>query len=227
MKAAVALLLLAVAALPGCRRVDREAIARAKAEIAGAWVRELRDGGPGLEGFDLRADGSVGLLGIFTMNGLAWNLTRDELVISTNTDRYPRPNPSRLRVASLENDTLTLQAESGDYLAGTFRRSPVEHVSGVVTYREREALPPDARVEVRLVRGERLLARTLITPRATVPIPFTLSVLPAPADDAGDRALEASIVSGAGPLFASEAPVPVSAGATDVELLVRRAATRR
>ena len=227
MKSIAALVALSLAVLPACRRSDRDATARVKAELSGAWVREIRDGGPGVEGFDLREDGSVALLGIFSMNGIAWSLSRDELVISTNTDRFAQPNPSRLRIVSLEADALSLRADDPDYLAGTFRKSPVEHVTGVVTYLERVALPPDARVEVRLTRGERLLARTLITPKAEVPIPFTLSVLPEPAADASGYALEASIAAPDGPRFATAAPVPVDAGATDVELLVRRAEAAR
>lgn len=226
MKAIAALVVLALVALPSCRRADRFAAARAKAELSGAWLREQR-GGTGVEGFDLRADGGVGLLGILSMNGLAWNVSREELVISTNTDRHPQPNPSRLRIAVHEGDVLTLRADPPDFFAGTYRRSPVEHVSGVVTYLERMALPPDARVEVRLARGEQLVARTLITPRLAVPIPFALSLLPEPDGSAPGYALEASIVSQRGALFATAAPVLVEAGATDVELLVRRAVEPR
>ncbi|MEX2205700.1 MAG: YbaY family lipoprotein [Myxococcota bacterium] len=223
MKAVVALAVLALVALPSCRRADHGAGARAKAELGGAWLREPDGGGPGVEGFDLRADGSVGMLGILSLNGLAWNVSRDELVISTNTDRHAQPNPSRLRIASHEGDVLRLAADPPDFFAGTYRRSPVEHVSGVVTYLERIALPPDARVEVRLARGERLVARTLITPHVAVPIPFALSLLPEPDGGGSGYALEASIASGSGPLFATAAPLLVEAGATDVELLVRRA----
>ena len=149
--------------LPACHRSDPGARTRLKADLAGGWVREIRDAVTGVEGFDLRADGTVALLGIFSMNGIAWTVSRDELVISTNTDRYAQPNPSRLRIVSLERDVLTLDADPPDYLAGSWHRNPVDHVSGVVTYLERIALPSDARVEVRIRRGERLLSRTLTT----------------------------------------------------------------
>ena len=208
--------------LPACHRSDPGAGPRLKANLAGAWVREIRDAASGVEGFDLRADGTVALLRIFSMNGIAWTVSRDELVISINTDRYAQPNPSRLRIVSLERDVLTLDADPPDYLAGIWHRSPVGHVSGVVTYLERIALPPDARVLLRITREGRLLSRTLISPPGAVPIPFTLSVLPEPAsDDASGYALDASIVTADGPLFASPAPVPVAADATGVELLVR------
>ena len=221
MSAIVALIALVLVVLPGCRRADRDATARVKAQVSGAWLREPRAGGAPIAGFDLRADGSVGLLGSGSLNGVAWNLSRDELVISTNTERAAQPNASRLRIASLEDDVLTLRADPPDPLAGTYRRTGVEHVTGVVTYLERMELPPDARIHVRLTRGESLVARTVITPRTAVPIPFALSVLPDPGGGASGYSLEASIASGERPLFATLSPVPVAAGAADVELLVR------
>jgi len=227
MKSVAALAVLSLLVLPACRRPDQDATARVKAVLAGAWVRQIRDGGPGLEGFELRADGSAALLGIYSMNGIAWNLSRDELVISTNSDRHAQPSSSRLLVASLEHDILSLRSEEPDYLAGNYRRGTVEHVAGVVTYLERIALPPDARVEVSLRRGERLVARTLITPRAEVPIPFVLSVLLESESDAGGYALTASIFTPAGPVFTSAAPVPAGVAETGVELIVRRAPESR
>ena len=227
MKTAAAIAVLSLLVLAACRRPDPGAGPRLKADLAGAWVREIRDAVAGDEGFDLRADGSVALLGIFSMNGIAWTVSREELVISTNTDRYAQPNPSRLRIVSLERDVLTLDADPPNYLAGSWHRSPVDHVSGVVTYLERIALPPDARVEVRIRRGERLLSRTLISPQGAVPIPFTLSVLPDSAPDTSGYALEASIIAADGPLFATNAPTPVAADATGVELLVRPSPSAR
>jgi hypothetical protein len=87
------------------------------------------------------------------------------------------------------------------------------------------ALPPYARVEVRLRRGEARRAHD--PPKVAVPIPFELSVLPEPDGDAAGYALEASIFSPQGPLFATAAEVPVEAGTTGVEVLVRRAPASR
>lgn len=220
MKTVVALALLPLLALSACRRPDPGQSSRTEADLAGAWVREIRDGATGLEGFDLRADGSVALLGIFSMDGVAWAVSRGELVISTRTDRYPHPTPLRLRIASLDRDALSLEAEPTNYLAGTWRRGQVDRISGVVTYLERIALPTDARVEVRLVRGEQLLTRTLISPEGPVPIPFLVSYLPEAA--AGERvALVARIVAKSGPLFETAEPLSVAAGASGVDLIVR------
>ncbi|MBM4337069.1 MAG: hypothetical protein FJ108_14375 [Deltaproteobacteria bacterium] len=222
MKTVVALALLPLLALAACRRPDPGQSSRTEADLAGAWVREIRDGATGLEGFDLREDGSVALLGIFSMDGVAWAVSRGELVISTRTDRDPRPTPVRLRIASLDRDALSLVAEPAEYLAGTWRRGQVDRISGVVTYLERIALPTDARVEVRLLRGERLLARTLISPEGPVPIPFLISYLPdAVADERA--ALEARIVATSGALFETAEPLPVGAGASGVDLIVRPA----
>jgi len=217
-----ALAVLSLLVVGACRRPDPGANARVQAELAGGWVREIRGGAAGVEGFDLRADGSVGLLNIFSMNGLAWNVSRGELVLSTNTDRFPKPNPSRLHIVSLEADVLTLDAGSPDYLAGTWRRGPVGHVAGVVTYLEPVALPADARVEVRLLRADRLIARTLFAPKGPVPVAFTLSYLPEAAADAGNRALEASIVAVGGPIFATARPLALSSNADAVDVIVQR-----
>ena len=227
MKTVRAIALLSLFALPACHRPEPSPSAQLKVDLVGAWVREIRAGATGLEGFDLRADGSVALLGIYSMNGVAWTVSRDELVISTNTDRYPQPTPIRLHIASLERGVLTLDADPPDYLAGTWRTTDVERVSGVVTYLEQIALPPEARVEVRMVRGERLVARTLVSPTGPVPIPFALSYLTEPAHDDGGDTLEARIVTADEPLFESPEPVRVEAAATGVELLVRRARTPR
>jgi uncharacterized lipoprotein YbaY len=220
MKAGIALVSLALALLPGCRRVDHDAIVRAKAELAGAWVREPLGAEP--FGFDLRADGSVGLLGIDANNGLAWNRSRDELVISVDGESDPRPQPSRLRIASLEGDVLVLRAVDSEHFAGRYRRSAVERVTGVVTYLERVALPADARVEVRLTRDGERVARTRIRPREAVPIPFALSVLPDAGPTPRPLALEAGIAAGHALLFATPAPVPIEPGASDVSLLLRQ-----
>jgi hypothetical protein len=212
---------LALVGLSGCRRADPGANARVEAELAGAWVRELREGPPGLEGFDLRPDGSVGLLGILSMNGVAWAVSRGELVISTNTDRYPQPNASRLRIVSLEGGVLTLAAESEDYLEGSWRSGEAGRVAGVVTYLERTALPPDASVDVELRRGDRLLARTRIKPKGPVPIPFALSYLPE-REGADGYAVQASIAAGGAPLFATAEPVALALPADEpVEVVVR------
>jgi len=221
MKVRVAAIALALLALGGCRRPDFGADARVEVELAGGWVREIRDGSRGLEGFDLREDGSIALLGIFSMNGVAWNFARGELVVSTNTDRYPGTTPVRLRVESFENGVLTLGPADSDYLAGTWRRSEVLRLAGVVTYLEPVTLPPYARVEVRLMSGAELIARTLIAPREPVPIPFAISYLPQPTADARELTLEATIVTPDGPLFSTMEPSAVAAGAEGVEVVVR------
>lgn len=226
MKVTASLAAFALLALVACRRPDQGADARVEVELEGGWVREIRSGVTGVEGFDLRADGSLALLGIFSLNGVAWNFARGELVISTNTDRQASTTPVRLRVESFENGLLVLGPPESDYLAGTWRRSDVRRVTGVVTYLEPVALPPDARVEVRLACGADLLARSLITPRTPVPIAFELSYLPLADASTCALALTANITTPAGPLFATSEPSEVASVAADgdtgdaVELVV-------
>lgn len=167
----------------------------------------------------------MALLGVFSMNGVAWAVSRGDLVISTNTDRYPQPNASRLRILSLEDGVLTLSTESGDYLGGAWRSAEVGRLAGVVTYLERELLPPDARVVVELRRGDELLARALIAPKGPVPIAFQLSYLPERAAGAEGCAIQASIVGNGGPLFTTAEPVavtlPVPSTDEPIEVVVR------
>jgi len=210
---------LALLALFACRRPDPTVDTRVEAELAGGWVREIRAGSAGLEGFDLRSDGTLALLGIFSMNGVAWNFAQGELVLSTNADRHAQTTPVRLRVQSFEGGVLTLGPADAGTFAGSYRRSEVPHVSGVVTYLEPVPLPLDARVEVWLSSGDTRLARALVTPRGPVPIAFALSYLPQAQPAA--LALEARIVTPVGPLFATPAPIDVDASSDDVQVVVR------
>ncbi len=220
MKTVAALAVLSLLLAPSCRRPDPSAGPRLKADLAGAWVRDQRDAPGGVEGFDLRPGGGITLIGILSMNAIAWTASRNELVISTNTDRYAEPNPVRLEIASLENDVLTLRADPPDYLAGVWHRTDARRISGAVTYLEPTSLPPDARLDLRVLRAGELLARTLVSPKGPVPIAFEISFLPAPPERASDDSFEASIFTNDGPLFTTPRPIPVPGGASDIEVVV-------
>jgi uncharacterized lipoprotein YbaY len=218
--ARLALACLALACvLLACRRPDLEADARLEAELAGAWVRPTRDGA-GVEGFDLRPRGRLEILNAPALVGAGWNVSRGELVVSAASERAAQPNASRLRIVSRSDDALVLESHEADFFAGAYRRARAEHVAGVLTYLERIALPPDARVEVRLGRGERLLARARFAPRQPVPIPFELAYLPE--GGAGELALEATIAAGERGLFATPQPLVVPADANALEIVLRR-----
>jgi hypothetical protein len=190
-----------------------------KGELSGAWLRE-----PELAvGFELRSDGTLALLGLPQQSGLAWNATHGELVLSTNRAQRVESSVARLRIAVLEPERLELAGE-GEPFAGSYRRAQVRHVRGVLTYRERMALAPDARVAVELTQiGVGPVALQLFLARAQVPIPFLLSV-PADAADAGAAyELVARIGDRERTLFATPEPVRVTAGEDGVELLLNSA----
>jgi uncharacterized lipoprotein YbaY len=199
---------LAVAALAGCHR----AVPEPKQELVGAWLREPER----THGFELREDGVVALLGLSERNGLGWNVSHGELMVSTNTEERPEPVTVRLAIAALEPDRLVLEAH-GEPLAGTYRRAKVAHVRGVATYRERIALAPDARVELRVARGEAPIATEVFAVRAPVPIPFDVSFVPT----AGTRyTLTLAIREGDRTLFATPAPLPVTPDGEPLEILL-------
>jgi type III secretion system (T3SS) chaperone YscW len=203
----------AALALGACRRTSVEP----KDELVGAWLRE-----PELaRGFELRADGSLSFLGVPSASGLAWTLSHGELVLSHNDSLHVESHVSRLRVAKLEGDELELVGDEPE-LAGSYRRTRAEHVRGVVTYRERMALPDDILVEVDLTRnGVGIVARHVFAPHAQVPIPFQLSLVPSLAP--AEYALEARIRDRERSLFATLEAVPVRPGDDNVELLLRSA----
>jgi putative lipoprotein len=207
-------LLLAVVALAGCRRPTQSP----RAELGGAWLREPERA----QGFELRSDGTLALLGWPDLSGLAWSASHGELVLSTNDERRIESSVARLRVAALEGDRLELAGE-GESLAGVYRRAQAAHVRGVVTYRERMALGPDARVVVELTRiGVGRVALQAFLARGQVPIGFDLSVL-AGATAGAEYELRARIGDRERTLFSTAEPVRVTPGDDGVEILLRSA----
>ncbi|MFI5315016.1 MAG: YbaY family lipoprotein [Myxococcota bacterium] len=212
---AAILLVLAGAALASCRRP----LVEPKAELAGGWLRE-----PELAlGFELRADGTLGLLGVPAQSGLAWNASHGELVLSTNSAQRVESGVARLRVAALEPDRLALSGD-GEAFAGVYRRAQVLHVRGVLTYRERMELAPDARVEVELTQiGVGPIARQVFLARSQVPISFLLSLPASAAASGAALELAARIGDRERTLFATAEPLRVNAREDEVEVLLRRA----
>src|SRR5258705_13309351 len=103
---------LAVALLAACQRPTPEPTR----ELTGAWLREPE----GTNGFELREDGVLALLGSSDRAGLAWSVSHGELILSTNTEKRPEPNTIRLQIAALEPDRLVLEARA-EPLAGSHR----------------------------------------------------------------------------------------------------------
>ena len=207
-----AVCLCAVVGLIACRRPQVEP----KAELGGAWLREP----DAAQGFELRRDGSLALLGLPERSGLAWNASHGELVLATNSAERVESAVARLRVVRLEPDALELAAE-GEPLAGRYRRAQAAHVRGVVTYRERMGLPADARVVVALTQiGVGPVATQAFVPHSSVPIGFELSLVPA---KGASYELGARIGSRERTLFATPEPVAVTPDGPDLEILLRPA----
>ena len=111
---------------------------------------------------------------------------------------------------------------------------PQAVLTGTVTYRERIALPPNARVEVRLedvsqadAPADEIAAQTIAANGKQVPIPFELRYSPRNIDSSHRYAVRASITSADGDLMFTTAMhyAVLTGGAADknVEIVVQRA----
>ena len=103
---------------------------------------------------------------------------------------------------------------------------PTVPLTGMVTYRERMALPPDAELTVTLHRktsdGRMLVAEERAsTEGRNVPLPFSIAC---PAADSSSMSyeLEAAISSGGTTLFATTSPLMVHPGDADIMVLTHR-----
>ena len=96
-------------------------------------------------------------------------------------------------------------------------------INGSVTYRERMALPPQAKLHLALYRSPADDSRKLIVENETAiqgQIPFAFKLTGIPVDVPCE--LEASILANDEALFATPKPIAVRAGDTDVPLLLHR-----
>ena len=96
-------------------------------------------------------------------------------------------------------------------------------LSGEVTYRERIALPPDARLAIALVSladGRRIVGAESAIDKGSVPLHFTLNLRSSVVTPDRLYGLLAEIRSGGRILFRNDQPVPVDIGAPSPTLIV-------
>jgi uncharacterized lipoprotein YbaY len=153
--------------------------------IVGVWTRPIRNTVEGMEGLNIMENGSLDLVGIYSMKGLGWKIDGDSLSLITNTGRYPEPFESKFLIETLTDSMLKLSL-SGGYFGGFYKRQTSAKISGTVTYRQRIALPSNAAIQVVLtditqldVKAEIVAEQTIRTDGQQVPIPFELAYNPA------------------------------------------------
>ena len=175
----------------------------------------------------LRPDGSLGLLGIFSMDGVAWRVDGDDLILSMSTERYPEAQEARLHIEEASPARLVLAGR--DYLGGAWERRDFASVAGTVTYRQRIAMTPEAvvKIELRDVSSDEgdapLIAARVVRPAGRqVPIEYTLDYDPADIIPGRTYAVSARIVDRGQLQFVTEAPIPVFRGepSSGAEILV-------
>jgi hypothetical protein len=93
-----------------------------KEKLSGVWVKPIKTE-PGDEGFNLKADGSLAFVNIYSMTGDKWELHGDSLILFSHTERYPAPAPHAYKIRAVTDSTITLipaNADSG--YTETYRR---------------------------------------------------------------------------------------------------------
>jgi putative lipoprotein len=134
--------------------------------------------------------------------------------------------------------TLAVLGGCGSGSGGAPAAAPQAVLTGVVTYRERIALPSNARVEVRLedvsqagAPADEVAAQTIASNGKQVPIPFALHYSPQNIDATHRYAVRASITSSDGDLMFTTATqyAVITGGAPDsnVEIVVQRPGAAR
>lgn len=144
-----------------------------------------------------------------------------------------RPTPRPIVPAAHDSALAQLQATATPGEAPAAVNSQTA-VTGVVTYRERIALPPDAALLVqlhqlaRVKEPGRVIAEQRISPTGQVPIKFTLPYNPIDIKAGRRYGLKARIVRGDKPLFISTDAYPVitQGHPTQVEMVLQRTTAR-
>jgi hypothetical protein len=96
---------------------------QAQGNIVGLWLRQVPSGIGGVngkEGFLLNKDGTYEFVGIATMNGIRWRAQGKNLILTSNTERYPEPTEDRYVMEGVSDKTLKLNGSG--YLKGTYQR---------------------------------------------------------------------------------------------------------
>jgi uncharacterized lipoprotein YbaY len=132
---------------------------------------------------------------------------------------------------SVQDGKLLIYSTGHDEPTRMVPASSTSVVTGAVFYRERIALPPDARIIVKLVDVSRadapavVLAEQEIVPEGSVPVAFELEYDPAQIDERMSYAVQARIESGGGLMFTTTQMIPVitrDSPTEDVQVLVQR-----
>lgn len=195
-------------------------------------MRDVRGAASGREGLHFAVGGGFGLVGIHSMNGLRWQQSGDVLRLTTNTVRYPKAAPSRLRIATLASNVLVLESlreAGGDYFAGEYRRDDAAagRIEGRVTLPDRDEppLPEGAALHVTLHLTDHLTdhltartgpsgfvaSQTVPVGGLRPPLLFQLVYATSSIDSERPYAVEARLSVDGTPRFLTPAPVPVRA----------------
>jgi len=191
--------------------------------LIGDWGRAIPL--EGIQGLRLEEAGALTIVGTSPTRGVRWRAEGRALLLSMEN-----PGVGAWQLAVPVEDATASRLRLGGpspAFSGEWRRATFTTVRGTVTYRQREALTPEASVFVDLRDAGAPpetppLARARVLTPGQVPIPFALIYDPASLDPSRSYALSARISDRGELRFVTERPVPVpTAGdAPPVEIVV-------
>jgi putative lipoprotein len=191
--------------------------------LTGDWARAAA--AQGVQGLRLGDGGALTIVGTAPTRGLGWKAEGRSLQLSMEN---PGVGPWELSVPVEDASPSRLRLGGGNpAFAGEWRRATFTTLQGTVSYRQREALTPEAVVFVDLRDAGAPPeappdARVRVVAPGQVPIPFRLTYDPASLDASRSYALSARITDRGELRFVTEKPVPLpTAGdAPPVEIVV-------
>ncbi|MCF6226074.1 MAG: META domain-containing protein [Xanthomonadales bacterium] len=139
------ILIIAALAISGCD-ANNEAPGESNTSVSieGSWKRAIPGMPSEYEGVTFSPDGNYGFINIASMSAVGWELTGQQLKLSSITERYPQPETSSHTIETLTDTELVL---SGDgYSSGNYTRDDdfAGMVSGKLSFKADKDLPADA-----------------------------------------------------------------------------------
>ena len=172
--------------------------------LPGIWLRPASDGG--MEGFALRQDGSLKMVGIYARKGVSWRQVGNDVVLASKVNWMDSVEKQQLRVEVADQNTLRLAAP-GEFFAGEYSRFTPEkfavdsaRLHGNISGFSVDRLPKDAELYIELAdvssNKSRIVSSTSVNGLNSAPMAFEMYFDPSQIDADNSYVVRARIIDG-------------------------------